>query len=284
MNNLKQMGLAALNYENVNSRFPPGRLETGNTGIPGTEWSQHARILPYLEQESLGSLLQFHLDPDDPANDPARNAQPATFLCPSDPGSSLPPTVNVYGRNNYRGNAGNTWSKDDNNGLYYKYFIDKSLRARDMVRFSGVRAAEILDGTSNTAMFSERALGDLDNARVTIESDWFRTPAATAATIAADCRQVNTATAQQSSGGGSNWANGSYAFTWYNHIITPNRPSCMTTGNPNSNGATAASSYHPGGVNLVLCDGSTRFVQEAVSEVTWQRLGNRRDGQTLDPF
>lgn len=284
-NNLKQFALAAHNYENVNKRFPPGRLELGNTGIPGSEWSQHARLLPYMEQEALGSELRLDLNPNDPGNLPAQQAQPATFLCPSDHRSQLFATIGtIYSKTNYRGNAGNTWSKDNNNGIFYKYMIVKELRGRDQIRYSGVRVAEIIDGTSTTAMFSEKGTGDENNAVVTVETDHFRANGATAATIRDDCLALDITTANQASGGGTTWANGSYAFTWYNHIMTPNERSCMSTNNANSDGATSASSYHPGGVNLALCDGSVRFVRETISPQIWALLGGRRDGQPVTDF
>jgi prepilin-type N-terminal cleavage/methylation domain-containing protein/prepilin-type processing-associated H-X9-DG protein len=285
INNLKQFALAAHNYENSNKRFPPGRLELGNSGIVGTEWSQHARLLPYIEQEALGGELRLDLDPSDPGNLPAQQAQPATFLCPSDPRSRVYATLGtLFSKNNYRGNAGNTWSKDDNNGIYYKYFVATRLRAADQIRYSGVAINEILDGTAQTAMFSEKGTGDESNTVVTVETDHFRAQTATAATIRSECLALNITTATQSSGGGTNWANGSYAFTWYNHIMTPNDRSCMRTNNSNSDGATSASSYHPGGVNLAMCDGSVRFVRETVSSQIWHLVGGRRDGQSPGDF
>jgi prepilin-type N-terminal cleavage/methylation domain-containing protein/prepilin-type processing-associated H-X9-DG protein len=284
-NNLKQFCLAAHNYENANKRFPPGRLELGNSGILGTEWSQHARLLPYMEQEALGEALQLDLDPSDPLNLPAQQAQPTTFLCPSDTRSRLWATLGtLFSKNNYRGNAGNTWSKNNNNGMYYKYFVVPALRGKDQIRYSGVTASDILDGTAHTAMFSEKGTGDESNTLVTVETDHFRATGATAATIFADCLALNVTTATQSSGGGTNWANGSYAFTWYNHIMTPNQRSCMTTNNSNSDGATSASSYHPGGVNLAMCDGAVRFVRESVSSTVWSLVGGRRDGQPNGEF
>ena len=54
----------------------------------------------------------------------------------------------------------------------------------------------------------------------------------------------------------------------------------------NSEGsASTASSWHSGGVNVLLCDGSTRFVQDRISLVVWRAIGGRNDGQsvTLSP-
>jgi prepilin-type processing-associated H-X9-DG protein len=58
----------------------------------------------------------------------------------------------------------------------------------------------------------------------------------------------------------------------------------MSTNNSNSDGATSASSYHPGGVNLAMCDGSVRFVRETVSSPIWHLVGGRRDGQSPGDF
>jgi prepilin-type processing-associated H-X9-DG protein len=42
-----------------------------------------------------------------------------------------------------------------------------------------------------------------------------------------------------------------------------------------------ANSYHPGGVNVGLCDGSVRFVKNSISLVTWNALGSRNGGEVI---
>lgn len=59
-NNLKQLGLALHLYEEANKAFPPGC--TLAVGVPSKSWSVHARILPYVEETSLHSLINFKQD------------------------------------------------------------------------------------------------------------------------------------------------------------------------------------------------------------------------------
>jgi prepilin-type processing-associated H-X9-DG protein len=73
----------------------------------------------------------------------------------------------------------------------------------------------------------------------------------------------------------------------YNHVMTPNTRSCAnlmpdkTAGVNNMGTAATASSWHPSGVNVALCDGTTRFIQDRISLRVWRALGARNDGQTF---
>ena len=60
----------------------------------------------------------------------------------------------------------------------------------------------------------------------------------------------------------------------------------VTTNPPNSRQATFAdfSSDHPSGAQFVFCDGSVHFLSENIDYVTYQRLGDRRDGQPVGDF
>jgi hypothetical protein len=123
---------------------------------------------------------------------------------------------------------------------------------------------------------------------VTPESDWFRV-SATKKTIRSVCTSLNPLPtgSGQFSVGGRNWSNGEFNVTRYNHVMPPNTRSCMTGAKStpsNSNGATTAASFHRGGVNLVLCDGSTRFIRDGISPSIWDRLGNRKDGKPVGDF
>jgi prepilin-type N-terminal cleavage/methylation domain-containing protein len=290
INNLHQFGIAALNYENVYKRFPPGRF-IGQGAIDAgmhPDWSQHARLLPYFEQESVGQLINFGLIPTDPANLPARVANIPSFLCPSEPLRNKMPNPPDFAWNNYRANTGSLAAsfQVETNGIFMGYTVPTGPRGPEVVRNSGVAIADILDGTSSTAMFSERAVGDGVSTVLTIKSDWLFLTSGTLATMRQDCLAANPATAQQFSESGRNWTGGAYISTWYNHVLPPNARSCHITQltNPNVGSATAATSYHPGGVCLLLCDGSTRFVNESISIPIWERVGNRKDGEPVGQF
>ncbi len=78
-NNLKQIGLALVNYESSNKTFPIGR----STVLPMTSWT--AVVLPYLEQQNLAETYHYNLNWDDPQNATAIATPVKVYLCPSSP-------------------------------------------------------------------------------------------------------------------------------------------------------------------------------------------------------
>lgn len=200
--------------------------------------------------------------------------------------------VNV-GKNNYRANYG-SWINNgaNNNGVFVLYNKVKWVDRQDRTKW-GIRASDILDGLSNTAAFSERAMGDETPGTLTMEGDWIHVPDSSTVNVntgptvsqnyANACLAAPLNPTDSDSNGGQNWFNGNYRISRYNHVLGPNKPSCTrNAGNANTHGITTATSYHPGGVNMVLCDGSARFVRETVSEHIWRAVGNRKDGLAIN--
>lgn len=134
-NNLKQVGLAVLNYETIIKKFP------SQTGIESRCWMYH--ILPYIERQDIhaGALTNRDLF-----------CTPiTTYLCPSDPrplDNMYSQTYNGlrYAMTSYLGNAGSD---------YNKYPDDGVIGCRGYT----VKMREILNGTSNTFMIGERPPG-----------------------------------------------------------------------------------------------------------------------------
>lgn len=63
-NNLKQMGLAAQNYHDVNQHLPYGKSPP-YAGVPVyARWSAHSKLLPYLEQGNVYNVLNFNFPPN----------------------------------------------------------------------------------------------------------------------------------------------------------------------------------------------------------------------------
>jgi prepilin-type processing-associated H-X9-DG protein len=158
-----------------------------------------------------------------------------------------------------------------------------------------VRISDITDGTSNTCAFSEvmrstipynAGSGIRDNMTVIINSSnsgWNPTDGTTIPM----CRD------------GSNWSS-SIKYTGhqyyrnlpsnylYTHTLPPNWNRQTTTGQRYNCGDTsfarmhiAASSYHSGGVNSCMADGSVRFVSEAINFQTWRAMGTRSGGEVV---
>ncbi|MHC5544073.1 H-X9-DG-CTERM domain-containing protein, partial [Singulisphaera rosea] len=79
---------------------------------------------------------------------------------------------------------------------------------------------------------------------------------------------------------GASWWDGNYLNTLYNHYLTPNsrRLDCITYHNP---GWKAARSPHPGGANVLFCDGHTQFVRDGINPTLWRGLATRAGGEVL---
>src|SRR5262249_22554605 len=188
-NNLKQVALAAHNYESNFQTLPPrsGPLPVKtppNQLDDASRASVLAMILPYVEQANKYNQFDFDYDVNGAAQNAAARTQDVPFyLCPSDPsnvffGTSTAPV----GRSNYFGNlAANayTGNKDPGTGGVFWYESNQKVLAKNGALVS-VRLTEITDGTSNTAMFAEVKRGnkagsgtpvDLWDARI-ITSGW----------------------------------------------------------------------------------------------------------------
>ena len=262
-NNLKQLATAIHNYHDTFNQFPYG-------GMSGH--SQHTRLLPYIEQKNVYEMINFSVSVNNTLHDIPRNTKITAFLCPSDP-DKLPAALG--GRNNYYANMGT-------NIMYT--VTDTSHPNFGKPRFNGAFSSDeittgfrdILDGTSSTAMFSEKNKGDGTNGYSSPESDTFRpgTYPDTADQALLDCMaiDVNDLSKQGNSNVGVSWMSTSHSVTQYWHVLLPNTRSCMY---PSLRIATAANSRHPGGVQMALCDASVRFVPQTINLVTWRALGTR---------
>jgi prepilin-type N-terminal cleavage/methylation domain-containing protein len=95
VNNLRQIGLALLDFHGVNGSFPPDYVSDfdsdGNDTGPGWGWA--AQILKYVDQKTLFDTIRLDLPIEDPANKVPRMVIVSTYQCPSD---YLPPTFTVY--------------------------------------------------------------------------------------------------------------------------------------------------------------------------------------------
>ncbi|MBA3312105.1 MAG: DUF1559 domain-containing protein [Planctomycetota bacterium] len=270
-NNLKQLGLALHNYHDVHGSFPQGR----GAAIPGV-FSAHAFLLPFVEQANLQSLVNFSSAPtpfsigggivfDGAANHRAATTVIPFLLCPSDGGDGRVPG-SEFAATSYAVNAGsgakNYGSLDDADGVFY--------------RGSRVGFAALLDGSSNTAAFSERLIGTggaIDAGSPTdADHDMLELPGATDPTESA-C--ASTASASWFTERGGKWILGNYGNTIYNHALPPNAAvwDCMDMRQQKAR--TAARSAHAGGVHVTACDGSVRFVADAVAISAWRALATR---------
>jgi prepilin-type processing-associated H-X9-DG protein len=305
-NNLRQLGIAALNFESSRKTLPMGRPKgTAADGRTIPQWGHLALVLPYVESTESYDLIDF--DDYDTATDdnPVKLHQFSIFTCPSNVEDRMENATcdaggkwSGAGRTSYRGNGGSL------TGRSYQVPTSAGGAARDyleenngiFVTNRAVSLKQVTDGTSHTAMYSEALLGDGDKYIVSVPGDWFRIPGnrLSAQQVYNSCTALNAATLtgpNQFPCSGRNWVHGDYATSRYTHIMPPNEKSCsQTTGafnaiSVNEDGtATTASSNHPGGVNLVMVDGSTHFISDDIEVNTWWALGSRNADDIAGDF
>ncbi len=300
--NLKQIGLALHNYQATHQVFPFGKGLDYRAVLPGVpvypRWSTQSLILPELEYAHLYNNINFSFPPETPGmggviafmpayQNPGRvNAAECRtpielFLCPSDPAIV---TGDWPGQNNYVANQGG-WLCDrsdapgaasDNSPLETQTGV--------LYYLSKVRPADILDGTANTAMFSEKLRGE---GKPNPRTDMFVMPHQTSldATFRT-CSNTNATTATPlTSKYGYSWVMGENCCTLYNHVSPPNTLTCGGTGFPGTMTNMAMqvppSSLHSGGVNVLMCDGQVRFVSSSVDLVIWRAIGTRRGEEVV---
>jgi prepilin-type processing-associated H-X9-DG protein len=266
-NNLKQLGLAAHNYHSTHHTLPPGR------GGPAPRiFSPHAFLLPLIEQSGLEASIDFTQPPADytapgvvysgARNYPAAVTPVKVFACPTDPAAGRVPG-STYGGTNYAANTGS----GTNGG---------NLVAADGLFFttSAIRFTDITDGTSHTALFTERPLGggagDTDPRRVMAEL-----PGATDPNPAACAGSSAVWNAER----GAKWIVGNYGNTLYNHADGPNPPRPDCTNATQQKGRMAARGNHAGVVTVAFADGSVRGVSVAINPEAWRALGTRAGGE-----
>jgi prepilin-type N-terminal cleavage/methylation domain-containing protein/prepilin-type processing-associated H-X9-DG protein len=300
-NNLKQIALANMSYESGNGKFLPG---VGKNGCCWGTWM--IPILPHMEQAALfrvyvnfGGLDSTPVDSAGPPGGPryggGANLQVATrrlasFTCPSDDPQSWNNGVGVLTKHNYVLNAGNTTlfqvglplgctggagctqflgapfsfyrNSDLNNDSTFPYNASSSNPALGKMG-TPLSISEVADGTSNTLMASEIRQGRGDDLR------------------------------------GLTWWGGSAGFTAY---IAPNsneqdvltggicevpptepNPPCTTTSTTARARFIGARSFHSGGVNASMCDGSVRFVRDGITIDVWRAMSTSKGGEVVPP-
>lgn len=300
VNNIKQLVLACHNFHDRTNELPYGRkYDMWDTYT----WTQ--LILPFIEQQAVYErywTLPLRRNPGDPnqypgpngpiGDDPrlreARHTQIRTFYCPSNGGpygNELHTGAYGFWRGNYRGcvGSGDMYGRDVLDGTtgpwrpgVFAVIPGQSFDSWASVQTRGVRLAEITDGTSNTAMISEGLVPTITGWGGPIGSIIYGnmggalyshaiTPNSTAADrIVGPCPQMQ----------GDNEYRAPCTMIRWNAWWDPSASEAFA----------GARSFHPGGVNLGLADGSVRFVSNTIDLLVWRHIATRSGGESTPDF
>lgn len=258
-NNLKQIGLALHNYHDTYKSLPPAWADwNGVYSAPVQVKSAHANvaILPFLEQTNLANQYDYRLAWDHPNNKSVLTLMPKVYACPSSPGAGEA-TPDGYQTSDYAYiRSASDWFAHQ--GREHAMFeINKFRRFRDVV-----------DGLTNTIMVYESAgrMRSYVHQKPTAAPAWW-----------------NGAYRAWTGNFNANWfypaqftldANGGEpSVTWFvgNEII-------------NTHNWNAPYSFHPGGIQISLGDGSVSFLSESTDLEVLNGLTSINGGEVTGEF
>lgn len=283
--NLRQFGVAIQSFEANHGAYPRWRgplvddpstyqLDYRNNSI-------HTQLLSFLDQQALAEHPDIR-DVAGPYWEPRitlapENTRLALFFCPSDGGQ--------YGTN-------------------YRACTGADPRERHFGREGGVfgrreetRPQDVVDGTSQTVMMSEKLISDLGSDFDPQSDFWFTGldsvlpnggEDATADEMLAGCASLQGSPAAYFPYAGLEWHPATFNATFYNHVAPPNAafPDCsLESSTPNAQippgrggnsfqdeGSFGARSAHPQSVNVLLADGAVRSFSDSIAIEVWRAL------------
>jgi prepilin-type processing-associated H-X9-DG protein len=295
--NMRQLGVALLNYENANKSLPPGGITEGPLGTPSKAgWTIF--ILPFVEEQALYDKYDFNeqnesktdADGDGLVNSVVREANPKVYDCPTDEDTDVNdypasgPGASVrYNRGTYRGNSGlhtnensTFWdSSSQQKGkrwagergplpgvgpLYLDPWVAKPLLLATWTA-RPVKLKDITDGTASTVLLGEKAH------------------------IARGSR-IDPDAEERARRRRTFWA---YTYTSYQRSVTfqetrsiiNDYARCMEIGGGDDENVCKRSwgSLHPAGFNVTMCDGSVQFISESIDIFMFGALSTIANGE-----
>jgi prepilin-type N-terminal cleavage/methylation domain-containing protein/prepilin-type processing-associated H-X9-DG protein len=314
VNNLKQIGLGLHNYHSTNGSLPMGAsfnpYTTGGSYYNWSSWGASALMLPYLEQAAIYNAINFSFAPE-PSPEPDNtgysslggsinstcyNTRINLFLCPSDGNAGK---VNL---NSYSASVGTTTNNTGTNVAPVGTGIGNSSGAFGMQATFSI--ADITDGTSNTVAYGEHLVGDANtssprvgngtgNSGTNQGGNKLDVNSVGVTAVQNDLSACNTRflASYNADDRGYRWGAGIMGYALFNTVVPPNgaggqykwnccRVDCCTQ--CQAAHYLPATSNHASGVNILLCDGSVRFIKNSVAWPTWWALGTRSNGETID--
>lgn len=283
LNNLKQIGLALHNYEGTKKVFP----SAGDypIGVTGDSWSLQARLLPYIDQQSLQNMINFSQSYG--AQGAVTQFQVPIYQCPSDanirprPDGAITHFPITYGINLGTWQVYNASTRVGGDGAFA---VGMQLRP-----------GAYLDGMSSTLAFAEVKAFNPYLRDGGAPATWSGAPPTSPATVTAFGGSFKT------DSGHTEWVDARVHQTGFTTTFTPNTVVPYTSGgvtydvdfNSSREGksltattfaAVTSRSYHQDCVNVLLMDGSARSVLSSIPLGLWRALGTREGGDVATDF
>lgn len=262
-NNMRQLGLAALNYEASHNRLPPAYTNgTGENGLNKSKHSFFAFILPYIECSSISERYFLRYDWNE-AKLPSLqscnrnltyNENIEIYHCPSVPIHELAATSDYAIATRFATGSDSAIESLVQQGLVnqrqeeeWSGMLDNFGSTSGDKRFKFITSEDIGDGASNTIMISE--CGGRPNTffRGTLLDEY--------------------------SAEGARWADNENAFWIHNY--------CNEVQLMNCNNRDEIYSFHFGGGNFTFGDGSVQFLSESISPEVFVSVFTRSGGEVV---
>ncbi len=289
-NNLRQVGLAILDYESANNVLPPAGLVEESPDVfeplSGHMLSWVVLILPYIEQETLYRQFDLRTSVLQQTNDPQATSV-TTMLCPSDSAGDR-----FFVHESLTN--GKRFAKGNYAAYVSPYHVDLQLRFRGALVGTGQKVSEIRDGTSKTFLLSEvRTRQHPQDQRGAWALPWTG-----ASLLAYDMHHDETTGGMY---GRYLPSEVSFGFTQRPNSRGPNVDmlyecpdpanaqmrgmpcGLWTTQGPADYLSAAPRSNHPGGVGVAFVDGHVSFLPDDVDELAMAYLVCANDAEDVDP-
>jgi prepilin-type processing-associated H-X9-DG protein len=270
-------------------------------------WSSHSALLPMLEQAALYNSINFNwcVDslgyPNSYPNYTVFHTQVNAFLCPSDINAWTIAKDNTSGNNCYYGSIGATTDILGSNAPNYSVPTLSNVQTTGLFAFLQSKTiSAVVDGTSNTVAYAESTVGNpaakaqtrligIVNVPIpaaAVQYNVFNNATAVQSAVVQCSQFWTTGTYSPNLQRGDIWTQGAMVATLFNTVVTPNGQNdswayCGAYASGAVSNISNADSYHPGGVNVLMTDGSVRFVKDSINPLTWWGLGTIGGGEVI---
>jgi hypothetical protein len=269
-NNFKNIGLALHNYHATFGVLPPGRVWEPSPMRPSHDCGVLTMILPYVEQAAVYNSYNFHTGWAGTQNRTSSLAKIEIFLCPDDAMETVSAKSEPVGQP-----SNIAFSLGSRAILTHPAYTTANLGPAPEGLFydnSSVGFRDVNDGTALTVAAAEQVI---DHAR-----------RGGPAGSSGECLGQQTDSTHYSDRSGSRWISGHPAGNYFNAHRPPNdpQPDCFNGVYPVGLGVLnkVPRSRHEGGVNVLIGDGSVKFVRDSIDLNVWQALNTRNGRERIE--